>query len=201
MDLAVGIIDREWIVSCPKCGKSYYSSVVRCGICKNTLQTPVARTSVQVQDEASHSEQIEYAGFLIRAVAYIMDQIMVWLTLIILGMSGYIALEAGAYIVNISAGELRLMIAPLIIAFCITTYGIYYTFYHGYYGQTVGKMLMGLKVTRTNGDELSYGVAFKRWMAYFASSFLFCFGFFMPIFTQRRQALHDKIVDTVVIRV
>jgi uncharacterized RDD family membrane protein YckC len=153
------------------------------------------------QQEYYPLQDVEYAGFFIRVLAYIMDQVMVWLTLIMLGLVGYIAIETGAYLLGFSSEELRLMLTPLIFSCCLATYGIYYTFYHGYYGQTLGKILLGLKVTRTNGEELSYSVAFKRWLGYFASSFFFGFGFLMPIFTQRRQALHDKIADTVVIKV
>lgn len=205
MNKAISAVDREWIISCPRCGKSYYSSVTRCEICGNPLQTPAAKSRIsaltQAQDKQFHPDKsVEYAGFLVRVMAYAMDQVLVWLTLVMIGLTGYIAVEMGAYLVNISSEELKLMLSPMITLFVIITYGCYYTFYHGYYGQTLGKMLMGLKVIRTNGDELSFSIAFKRWLAYFPSGFLFV-GFMMPIFTQHRQALHDKIADTYVIRV
>lgn len=198
-------IDREWFVSCPRCGKSYYSSVARCEVCNNSLQVPVTKTQVPrptvVQQEYYPLQDVEYAGFLIRVLAYLMDQVMVWLTLVMLGLIGYIAIETGAFLVGFSSEELRLMFSPLIFTCCLATYAIYYTFYHGYYGQTLGKILLGLKVIRTNGEDLSYSVAFKRFLGYFASSFFFGFGYLMPIFTKRRQALHDKIADTVVIKI
>jgi len=144
---------------------------------------------------------VEYAGFFIRALAFMMDQVLVCLALILLGLVGYIAIDVGAYFLSFNAGDLRLMFTPLIFSCCFAAYGIYYTFYHGYYGQTLGKIFLGLKVTRTDGEELSYFVAFKRFLGYFVSSLFFGFGYLMPIFTQRRQALHDKIADTIVIKV
>lgn len=169
------------------------------------MRAPVTKTQgprpTQVRQQYYPLPDVEYAGFLIRALAFVMDQVLVWLTLVLLGLIGYIAIEVGAYLLSFSSEDLRLMFTPLIFSCCLAAYGVYYTFYHGYYGQTLGKIFLGLKVTRTDGEELSYSVAFKRFLGYFASSFFFGFGYLMPIFTQRRQALHDKIADTVVIKV
>lgn len=199
-------MDREWIISCRNCGKSYYSSVFRCDVCNNILQTPIVKASIPVrtrlyEHRGRREQDLEKAGFMIRALAYIMDQILVALTLIILGLVGYLSIEFGAYWVSITPEELHLIFTPLIGVFCLVTQGIYYTFYHGYYGQTLGKMLLGLKVIKTNGEELSYSISLKRWFGYFASGFFFGIGYLMPIFTQNRQALHDKIADTFVIRI
>jgi len=63
---------------------------------------------------------------------------------------------------------------------------------------TLGKRLMGIYVTTTAGDPLSFAQASVRFFSKYLSSILFI-GFIMALFTQKNQALHDIIADTLVI--
>ncbi len=57
---------------------------------------------------------------------------------------------------------LRLMGYPIAIA--------YETYFVGRYGATLGKMVFGLKVVRSDGQSVSYGRAFGRYWANLLSS-------------------------------
>ena len=64
---------------------------------------------------------------------------------------------------------------------------------------TVGKNVMGILVTDMNGARLSMGKAILRYIAKFASTLILFIGWFMPLFTDKKQALHDMIAGTLVV--
>ncbi|HTP25298.1 MAG TPA: RDD family protein, partial [Anaeromyxobacteraceae bacterium] len=76
----------------------------------------------------------------------------------------------------------------------------YFTMFIGMGGQTPGKMLLGLKVVRTDGEAVGFGRALVRWLGQCLSLLLLGLGFLMVAFSGRKQGLHDKIAGTYVIR-
>lgn len=64
---------------------------------------------------------------------------------------------------------------------------------------TLGKALLGIKVTDTRGDKLSFLKASARCLCKIVVSPLSIVGFFMAFFTKKKQALHDIIAGTVVV--
>jgi eukaryotic-like serine/threonine-protein kinase len=65
---------------------------------------------------------------------------------------------------------------------------------------TFGKIMTGLMVTDLQGKRLSFKSANIRYLSKIISSILIYFGYFLAGWTKRKQALHDKIADTLVIR-
>jgi len=65
---------------------------------------------------------------------------------------------------------------------------------------TYGKKLLGLKVTDSNGNRISGGKSFGRILGKYISA-ITIIGFLMPLWTQRKQGLHDKMSDTLVLKV
>jgi uncharacterized RDD family membrane protein YckC len=63
---------------------------------------------------------------------------------------------------------------------------------------TLGKMIFSLKVTDLQGRRISFGVATGRQFAKWLSFVTLLVGYIMAGFTQKKQALHDMIVNTVV---
>lgn len=68
-------------------------------------------------------------------------------------------------------------------------------------GQTPGKRLVGIRVIRLNGKPMSWWIAFERFGGYSASIVTGLLGFAQILWDRNRQALHDKLVETVVVRV
>ncbi len=64
---------------------------------------------------------------------------------------------------------------------------------------TLGKALLGIKVTDTRGDRLSFLKAASRCLCKVIVTPLSIVGFFMAFFTKKKQALHDVIAGTVVV--
>jgi uncharacterized RDD family membrane protein YckC len=65
---------------------------------------------------------------------------------------------------------------------------------------TVGKKLFGLTVMTTEGAPLSFGRATGRYFAKYLSVAIWCLGFVLAAFTAKKQALHDIIAETLVMR-
>jgi uncharacterized RDD family membrane protein YckC len=65
---------------------------------------------------------------------------------------------------------------------------------------TLGKKLLGIRVTGMDGQRIGFGRATGRYFAKIISAIILCIGFMMAGFTQRKQALHDMIASTLVVR-
>ena len=65
---------------------------------------------------------------------------------------------------------------------------------------TVGKMIMGLKVTGVNGQRISVLRATGRYFATILSAIIFFIGYIMAAFTAKKQCLHDMIASTLVVK-
>ncbi len=67
-------------------------------------------------------------------------------------------------------------------------------------GATIGKKWMGVRVTDADGNRLSFGRASLRYFSKILSALPMMLGFVMAFFTEKKQALHDLIAGTIVVR-
>ncbi len=140
------------------------------------------------------------AGFWLRSPAFLVDAVLVVLLAtggamlvdLAVQIGGMIssAPEAGLEWLNTTATSLLV----ILIALC------YFTLFVGLHGQTPGKMLLGLKIIRTSGEEVGYRRALVRWIGQCLSLLTLGLGFLMVAFSREKQALHDKIAGTYVVR-
>jgi uncharacterized RDD family membrane protein YckC len=65
---------------------------------------------------------------------------------------------------------------------------------------TLGKHVLGIQVTDLNGRRLTFSRALSRFLLRFASALPLYLGFVMAAVGTRKQALHDVIVGTLVVR-
>ena len=66
-------------------------------------------------------------------------------------------------------------------------------------GQTVGKMLCRIRVTKIDAKPLSFWESFERYGGYSAGLATGLLGFLQIMWDPNRQAIHDKISETVVL--
>jgi uncharacterized RDD family membrane protein YckC len=138
---------------------------------------------------------IPKAGFWIRAVAAIIDSLLVTAVEVALG------LVLGLVTAGLDSTGQN-MIAVVIWLFGTVLTVAYYVFFTGYCGQTPGKMALRIKVIRTNGMEMGYGkAALREVLGKFVSGILLGIGYLMVAFDPQKQGLHDKIADTYVIKI
>ena len=65
---------------------------------------------------------------------------------------------------------------------------------------TVGKMVLKIKVTDATGGRISFARASLRYFSKILSNLFLMIGYIMAGFTEKRQALHDMIANTYVVR-
>ena len=70
---------------------------------------------------------------------------------------------------------------------------------HGHQA-TFGKRMCGLKVTDMAGAKISLLRATVRYFGKFLSAAFMLIGFIMAAFTEKHQALHDMIAETLVVK-
>ena len=135
---------------------------------------------------------VAYGGFWIRLVAYIIDAILISLVFgVVTSIFGvrYIDMDDMSRI-DPTVNLLSLAVAWLYFALMESSER----------GATVGKMAMGLRVVTNDGKRLSFMNATGRYFAKILSAMIFCIGFIMIAFTDRKRGLHDMIASTLVIK-
>ena len=65
---------------------------------------------------------------------------------------------------------------------------------------TLGKRALGIQVTDVGGRRIFFARAIGRYFAKVISSLAFCIGFLMAAFTEKKQALHDILAGTLVVK-
>jgi uncharacterized RDD family membrane protein YckC len=78
------------------------------------------------------------------------------------------------------------------------TYG---TIAIGWKGRTVGKLMLGMKVVRSDGGRVGYLRAFGRCWGYVLCCLTLGFGFLTIAWNIQKRGLHDLVCDTMVIKI
>ncbi|WP_313344503.1 RDD family protein [Stenotrophomonas sp.] len=144
--------------------------------------------------------EVVYAGFWKRVAAYLVDYVLLTVTSAIVG--GIIGAVLGvAMSSGGSSGSAIEMAAQGVGMLLGIGIGVaYYAAFHSSKGgATLGKMVVGIKVVRSDGERISVLRAIGRYFAAMLSGLILCIGYLMAAFTDRKQTLHDMICDTVVV--
>jgi uncharacterized RDD family membrane protein YckC len=139
--------------------------------------------------------QIKYAGFWIRYAAYIIDSMIISMIILIL-----ICLLSFSYMLINPASRSEATPPPIMyFSAIILAYG-YFIISTKKYHATLGKKAFGIIVLRSDFNEASWGkIILRETVGKIVSYIIFYIGYIMAGFTQKKQALHDIIADTVVI--
>jgi uncharacterized RDD family membrane protein YckC len=136
----------------------------------------------------------QYGGFWIRVLAYIIDYFIVNFATAILFVVFGVALALAEPSDEVAGGGLILVSAGNIVIDWLYHAIMESSSWQG----TVGKKGLNLVVANTAGERISFGRATARYFAKILSALILLIGYFMVGWTQRKQGLHDLIVDTVV---
>jgi len=156
--------------------------------------------------QTSARPPVAYAGFWLRFVAFIIDSIVLYfvgtiITLPFIASMGLRGIMRGH--MPMSPEELMPLMGALIRLVLIRTVlnWLYYALLESSSWQaTLGKKALGLEVTDMEGRRISFGRATGRFFAKIISALILWIGFIMAGFTEKKQALHDMIAGTLVIR-
>jgi len=143
-----------------------------------------------------------YAGLARRSAAWLIDTVLLTIGLVVLSFIGTAfavvsLLSAGQDVTNDSA--LAIQVAILLIAVVLAW--LYYAGLESSPWQgTIGKRALGVVVTDLYGRRIGFGRATGRHFSKIVSAVVLLVGYVMTAFTERRQALHDLMAGTLVVR-
>lgn len=166
---------------------------------------PYAPPTANVADTASDSDTLEQAGRGIRLGAALLDGVAAGLLIyvpafVVGGTSGLLSGASDPY--ALFFGPFGIAIAVGFVVWAAITFVLVKR-----NSQTIGKKLLGIKVVRSDGSHATLGRIF--WMRNVVNaipSMIPIVGYFyglvdhLFIFSERRQCLHDKIADTIVVK-
>jgi uncharacterized RDD family membrane protein YckC len=141
---------------------------------------------------------VDYAGFWWRFLAYAIDALISVCIFFPLGMIiGVIIVATGED--PESPSMLGARLGTNLVSLLVTW--LYYALCESSPWQgTVGKKLLGLRVTDLNGQRIGFGKATGRHFGKILSGMILGIGFIMIAFTERKQGLHDQMAGTLVLK-
>jgi uncharacterized RDD family membrane protein YckC len=196
---------------CSKCGSVVVEGTLFCAACGQPVEgapgapigsAPVASTPAT----ASARRPVAYAGFWLRVVAILIDSIVVTAAARILLFPFFAALGMRMAFFHhwpMAPGEILALLGAMIwlIAIMSVVKWLYFSLLESSAWQaTLGKKALGLMVTDLNGWRISFARASGRFFGKLISALILWIGFMMAGFTEKKQALHDIMAGTLVIR-
>jgi uncharacterized RDD family membrane protein YckC len=156
---------------CDQCGSEYDEGDIYCPKCGTMISEPFGEG------------YIELATWTQRFIALIIDGIILGIVLSVLNLPGYRIVHS----INIKFG------LDNVLEF------LYFMFMDHYYGQSLGKKVMNLRITKDGGAHLSLvDASIEAFGKVFLLPLDFLVGYFM--YRDKNQRLFNYLSDTVVIR-
>jgi uncharacterized RDD family membrane protein YckC len=137
---------------------------------------------------ADRARAIAPAGFWRRAVGLGIDLVVV---LALVGIGQLVARLVGQF--DVAARAFR-------IAYHLVIPHAYFVLAHGTGGQTLGKVLVGVRVVGPRGETIGYPIALGRLVASYVSLGLGGLGFLLVALRPDKRGLHDLLAGTRVVR-
>ena len=207
---------------CSRCGKEVEADDEFCHFCGMNLaedKTSPKNNEPIIKQDQELTPQPKYADFWIRAGAFLIDSVIIIFLLILIF---WVIIPNGKmldwFLWQFRYGNWHQVLRNILL---------FIVFYHVLFESsrwqaTIGKRLLGLRITDLNGDRLSFyqaqwrqlakifsGVIFVMFyssndvigqLAKIFSGVIFGIGFLMVAFTKKKQGLHDKLVRTLVVK-
>lgn len=135
---------------------------------------------------SSVGARLNYAGFWIRFAAYFIDAVI--LAVVNYALSFVLFEDYTMFAPHIPSTVMSVVIG--IVYFCAMESSSKQA--------TLGKMGVGIKVGKANGERISFINAVGRYFGKILSGIILLIGFMMAGWDPKKQALHDKLANTYV---
>lgn len=205
---------------CSKCGAVLAGDAVFCQSCGNQVTRVAAALGPSVGTVSPHAgvgaiayaSNVTYAGFWLRFVAYLLDSLIIGFAVMVLFVPLFFLMGGVAMLEALPRGRAERVDPAQFVAFfsliltlvALTSVAkwLYYAYLEsGEKQATWGKQALGIYVTDLAGQRVTFGRATGRFFARIVTGLIpLGIGFIMAGFTERRQALHDMIASTLVLR-
>ena len=155
-------------------------------------------------NKKEQKNNIEYADIIDRFSAIMVDTIiLIGITIILSLLVGrFTSFETNIEFINPTSFLLRSLISPLVWMITII-YVLYYTYFEGKHGQTIGKKLSRIKVIdKETKKQIGYKNAFIRTVARLIDSLpiAYILGIIVIRYTEKNQRVGDIASKAIVIK-
>jgi uncharacterized RDD family membrane protein YckC len=178
---------------CPTCGQETLEQTNFCQSCGHPLNP-------EAQDRLISTAP--YAGFWRRFAALIIDEMFI--SVVLVGAEAVLGAILGTnfgFRPGIFGGKQLGAVLPLKFMGGTLIHWLYWAGMESSgYQATLGKMALGLIVTDLKGEPISFSRATGRYFGKFVSALLLGIGFLMTGWTGKKQALHDIMAGTLVVK-
>jgi uncharacterized RDD family membrane protein YckC len=215
-------------VFCSKCGANLAADAAFCGSCGTSAGRLASSAPLQPLPPAyagasGHvpyadpaglvvSRGFTFAGFWLRVVAYLLDSVILGAAVLVLflplvfltGLSANFEAIAQSHHGQPNAAVIGGFIAMMLVFVLISI--LIQWLYHAYLESgekqaTWGKQALGIYVTDLMGNRVTFGRASGRFFAKIVTGMIpLGIGYIMAGFTERKQALHDMMAGSLVLR-
>ena len=159
----------------------------------NEIQTNLQNDMIEPENSINDDQpNYKFAGFWMRFWAYLLD-------IVVIGSIDRIVVYPIFRMFDFSLSEAN-MFAPVAIITAIVFYA-YFVLMTKYFGQTLGKMVFGLRVVSLNNEKLNWStILFREWIGRFISGTILIL-YIVVGFLPKKQGIHDLFADTTVVHV
>lgn len=211
---------------CSKCGSVIAETVTVCPVCGQPQGTGFAPPAPPLLPPAGPSQVtphwqpapvVAYAGFWLRFVAYLLDNLIIGVPLVIVILIVMLSTGFGAFlhslpnppnppdpeevVSRIFGGAFIAGIVVISVLAIVGSWLYYAAFESSSWQATPGKKVLNLAVTDLCGARISFGRATGRYFAKLVTRLIpLGIGYILAGITERKQALHDMIASTLVLR-
>lgn len=141
---------------------------------------------------------LDHAGFWMRAGAFLIDLVLV--SVVGFGL-GYLLAQVTQGSTVAATPEEEASLALFFNGVGVVAQWLYFALMESSSKQgTLGKMALGIRVTDVDGRRIGFGKATGRYFGKYLSALILFVGFLMAAWTQKKQALHDLMANTLVLR-
>lgn len=148
-----------------------------------------------MEKEQKNIQEIKYGGFWLRFLSLILDSMVinavVTFVYMIIGRDRVVLSNPGAW--SSFSGNPEIFLLQL-------AQWIYYILMLKYFGASLGKMALKLRVVNKDGAELDWvSIILRETVGKFVSGITLGVGYLIAAWDPKKQSLHDKISGTIVI--
>jgi len=137
------------------------------------------------------------ATFVARAVALAIDFTL--LAAIHFFMFILLAERLFAAVIQLALLDILSLYSFYIVVFFVSfvfLHMVYFTLFHAWSGQTIGKMIMNIRVVTRDNSQVPPSFAFLRWVGYILSFLPLASGFLWSAVDKEHCAWHDRLAQT-----
>jgi uncharacterized RDD family membrane protein YckC len=194
---------------CTQCGRHFAATDLltfgAARVCAGCKETFFQHLREQGTGATGQGARYHYGGFWIRFLARIIDGLIISAVFMPIAFGLMIAVSPKIQPGSPPDPAALATFGPFLAVFGIMTAVelVAVALYEGWFtskrGGTPGKLVLGLRVIRPNGDHLTFGRSIGRFFGYTLSAFTLYIGYIIAAFDSEKRSLHDRICDTRVI--